>query len=87
MQRRIDAELLKWKNSDRRKPLIVRGARQVGKTWSVTKLGSRHFDNTVHMDLEKNRDFHYFYILYPLRHNEPALYLPSLSMERDINKK
>lgn len=58
MQRRIDAKLLEWKNSDRRKPLIVRGARQVGKTWSVKKLGSHHFANTVHMDLEKNRDFH-----------------------------
>ncbi len=58
MKRRIEKQLLEWKNSRRRKPLIVRGARQVGKTWSVKKLGSDHFENSIHLDLEKNRNFH-----------------------------
>lgn len=58
MKRWIEMHLLEWKNSKRRKPLILRGARQVGKTWSVKKLGSDHFENIVHMDLEKNRDLH-----------------------------
>ena len=58
MKRWIERQLLEWKDSKRRKPLILRGARQVGKTWSVKKLGADHFENTVHMDLEKNRQFH-----------------------------
>ncbi|MBU8923342.1 MAG: AAA family ATPase [Bacteroidales bacterium] len=58
MKRQIEKQLLEWKDSGRRKPLILRGARQVGKTWSVKSLGSEHFENTVHMDLEKNRNFH-----------------------------
>ena len=58
MKRWIETQLLEWKDSHRRKPLILRGARQVGKTWSVKKLGEEYFDNTVHMDLEKNRQFH-----------------------------
>jgi len=58
MKRRIEKELLEWKNSPRRKPLIVKGARQVGKTWSVKKLGSDHFENLVNLDMEKNRNFH-----------------------------
>jgi len=58
MKRRIENQLMEWKNSRRRKPLIVKGARQVGKTWSVKKLGSDHFENSIHLDLEKNRNFH-----------------------------
>ena len=58
MKRWIEHKLIEWKDSDRRKPLILRGARQVGKTWSIKKLGADYFENTVHMDLEKNRTFH-----------------------------
>lgn len=39
LARNIDNELLKWKESPRRKPLIVRGARQVGKSWAIRHLG------------------------------------------------
>lgn len=58
MKRLIDRSLDSWAASARRKPLIVRGARQVGKTWSVRELGRRAFRNTVTVDLERNRDWH-----------------------------
>ncbi len=58
MKRLIENKLLDWKNSQRRKPLIVRGARQVGKTYSVEKFGREAFNNLVTVDLEKNRDLH-----------------------------
>ena len=38
LARNIDAELLKWKESPRRKPLIVRGARQVGKSFKTEEV-------------------------------------------------
>jgi hypothetical protein len=64
MKRLIENKLLDWKNSQRRKPLIVRGARQVGKTYSVEKFGREAFNNLVTVDLEKNRDSMKFKIVH-----------------------
>ena len=59
MKRFITQNLLAWKNQERRKPLVVRGARQVGKTWSVVDFGRTHFEGAVHViDLEKHPDWH-----------------------------
>ena len=51
LRRKIDEELLKWKESKRRKPLLLRGARQVGKSSSVRFLG-QSFDNFVEVNFE-----------------------------------
>lgn len=56
MKRIIAQELINWKDSAVRKPLIVRGARQVGKTWSIEDFGNRHFDGVVKVDFEKRPD-------------------------------
>ena len=53
MKRFIDNELIRWKESSRRKPLILRGARQVGKTWSLKAFGKAHFENVALLDLER----------------------------------
>jgi len=57
MKRNIDRKLLEWKKRLRRKPLILRGARQVGKTYSVKKF-SASFDSLVLVDLEKKPELH-----------------------------
>ena len=57
MKRLIDMELSDWKNNSRRKPLIVRGARQVGKTYTITGFGRAHFENCVVIDFERNPAF------------------------------
>lgn len=54
-ERNIDAELIKWKDSLRRKPLLVRGARQVGKSWAVRHLGES-FRYYIEVNLEKEPD-------------------------------
>ena len=54
MQRKIENKLLEWKNSPRRMPLILNGARQVGKTYSLKQFGSLHYQNVVHINLEAN---------------------------------
>jgi len=54
MQRKIENKLLEWKNSPRRMPLILNGARQVGKTYSLKQFGSQHYQNVVHINLEAN---------------------------------
>ena len=53
--RSILTELKKWKNRDNRKPLIIRGARQVGKTTAIN-LFSHEFDNYIYLNLELHRD-------------------------------
>lgn len=59
MNRFITEKLLAWKNQERRKPLVVRGARQVGKTWTVIDFGRNHFEGSVHaVDLEQRPDWH-----------------------------
>ncbi len=58
MKRFIDQELKKWKKARRRKPLIVRGARQVGKTYSVKQFGEDCFDTVAVVNLERNPDWH-----------------------------
>lgn len=47
MQRKITANLLAWKNSKNRKPLILNGARQVGKTYTLETFAKENFDNVL----------------------------------------
>ena len=47
MERALMDKLVEWKNSPRRKPLILNGARQVGKTWLLKEFGRRHFANVA----------------------------------------
>ena len=54
MKRAKLAELIAWKNSISRKPLIIRGARQVGKTWLMKEFGNTQYDQTVYINFEKN---------------------------------
>jgi predicted AAA+ superfamily ATPase len=53
MERKAELILLNWKNSKNRKPLLIYGARQVGKTWLMKKLGENEFENTVYVNFEK----------------------------------
>ena len=55
MKRLIEDSLLQWKNSPDRKPLILWGARQVGKTWSIREFGQSHFQNTVYISFYNNQ--------------------------------
>lgn len=54
MQRDAMARLVEWKSSRKRKPLIVYGARQVGKTWLVQEFGSLHFSKTAYVVMTEN---------------------------------
>jgi predicted AAA+ superfamily ATPase len=54
MYRKITHFLVEWKNSPYRKPLVVQGARQVGKTYSVLEFGRAHYENVAYFNLERN---------------------------------
>lgn len=54
MKRKITDILIAWKDNPKRKPLIINGARQVGKTYIIKKFGEDYFDNVVYINFETN---------------------------------
>lgn len=56
MKRDIFNELKKWKNSKNRKPLIVHGARQVGKTYIIKEFGKEEYENLIYVNFETNQE-------------------------------
>ena len=54
MYRKIMSFLEAWKKSEHRKPLILQGARQVGKTYSILEFGRTHYENVAYFNFETN---------------------------------
>lgn len=54
MEREIYKELLNWKKGENRKPLIIDGARQVGKTWILKEFGKNEYQNVAYINCDKN---------------------------------
>lgn len=61
MERCIMSKLLAWKNSPYRKPLIVKGVRQVGKTWALKEFGKRYYNNTAYFNFDENKEYKQFF--------------------------
>lgn len=53
MERLLISELVKWKDTQGRKPLILRGARQVGKTWLLMEFGKKYFEDVCYINFEQ----------------------------------
>ena len=58
MNRKAYKDLLKWKESKTKKPLIIQGVRQVGKTWLMQEFGKKEFHEMVYFNFESNRMLH-----------------------------
>lgn len=56
MKREAIKQLIKWKNSKRRKPLILQGARQVGKTWLMREFGKQEYKKTAYVTFDRNEN-------------------------------
>lgn len=56
MERNVEKKLIAWKESADRKPLILSGARQVGKTWILREFGKKHFKNTIVCNFDKDKE-------------------------------
>lgn len=54
MERSLFVKLEQWKNKKKRKPLIIQGARQVGKTWLMKEFGARFFKETIYINFDNN---------------------------------
>ncbi len=53
MKRNAIQDLIKWKNSEERKPLVLKGARQVGKTWLMKEFGKNYYENYVYFNFDE----------------------------------
>ena len=79
MYRNALKNLKSWLGSETRKPLVLRGARQVGKTWLVRELARLEDKQLIELNFEKQREF-----LIHFESNDPAAIL--LNLESALNK-
>ena len=53
LKRNATQALINWKNSEDRKPMVLKGARQVGKTWLMKSFGCDYYDNFVYFNFDE----------------------------------
>ncbi len=63
MKRLILDKLLSWKKSTYRKPLILKGVHQVGKTWILKEFGQQFYDNVAYFNFDENPELKQFFQL------------------------
>ena len=61
MYRLIEDKLEKWFDNPNRMPLLITGARQVGKTYTVFKFGKQKFSDIIYINFEENQKFKSFF--------------------------
>ena len=73
MERKIDNDLIKWKNQPNRLPLLLQGARQVGKTFTLLSFGKQNYRNVAYFSMEESGEI-------------PSVFKRDLNPERIINE-
>ena len=61
IKRDILSKLIKWRDSKNRKPLILQGARQVGKTWALRQFGKEYFENVAYFNFDEQTELKQFF--------------------------
>ena len=67
MERFLYNKLKNWKDSKTRKPLILEGARQVGKTWLLKQFGKNEFENFIHINCDNNPQMESLFVDYDVK--------------------
>ena len=65
LRRKVEQTLLTWKNTPNRKPLILKGCRQCGKTYSVLEFAKKNYEHTVYLNFFENSNFDTYNSLTP----------------------
>src|SRR5260221_5925727 len=76
MERDLYAQLVNWKHVKKRKPLILRGARQVGKTHLLKQFGQQQYASCIYLNFEQDPNLHDFFV----RTLDPATILENISL-------
>lgn len=56
MKRNAMENLVRWKNDEERKPMVLKGARQVGKTWIMKEFGRQYYENYVYFNFDEEEE-------------------------------
>lgn len=78
MRRKCMDTLIQWKRDPKRKPLVLQGGRQTGKTWLLREFGNRQYENTIYINLETDRPAAE-YLSVPREAEEALLFLETFS--------
>ncbi|MCC8112865.1 MAG: ATP-binding protein [Bacteroidales bacterium] len=57
IEREINQELWKWKNAPNRKPLLLKGTRQIGKSWALREFGQEHYEHVLVFDFDEHPEY------------------------------
>ena len=60
-KRKIEDILIRWKNNPRRKPILIKGCRQCGKTSSVLDFAKKHYEHVIYLDFHEHREYKTFF--------------------------
>ena len=74
MKRNAIQDLINWKSSDNRKPLVLKGARQVGKTWLMKEFGQNCYDSFVYFNFDEEEELK---SIFETNKNPPQNHRPS----------
>jgi len=80
MKREIEQSLMEWKDRSNRKPLMIRGARQVGKTYTVDRFAKQYFENYLKINLEEKPELRQLF-----DKNDTRAIINELSVIHDID--
>lgn len=80
IEREIITELIKWKDSSSRRPLVIQGARQIGKTWVMKHFGKRCFENVAYFNFDSNEELSQEFE----RTKQPQRLLKALALYTDV---
>src|SRR5690554_4943808 len=61
LERKVQKKLLRWKEDPARKPLLLQGARQVGKTWLLQEFGKKEFKDVAYFNFEEQPELKQFF--------------------------
>ncbi len=61
IKRNIERQLFAWKNNPKRKPLVLQGARQVGKTWILKHFGNNNFESVAYFNFDRQSELKQFF--------------------------
>ena len=73
MRRKIEQSLLQWKQNPNRKPLVVKGCRQCGKTYSVLSFARANYEHVIYLNFHEQPSYkklHFFYAIYCVFHKK-----------------
>ena len=60
-KRKIESQLLRWKENPKRKPMVIKGCRQCGKTSSVVDFARKHYEHVVYLDFHEHDEYRAFF--------------------------